>query len=65
MKTKIDKLWELLKQPSTHKGLIAVVGAFGIFISPEHWEAILTLGGLAYGIYQIFRNEDKQIRSAK
>jgi Mn2+/Fe2+ NRAMP family transporter len=65
MSTKIDKLWELLKQPSTHKGLIAIAGVVGVIVTPEYMEAIGAVSVLAYGMYQIFRDEDKQIKSTK
>jgi len=65
MKRKIDKLWKLLKQPSTHKGLIAIAGSVGLVISPAHYVAIGSAMTLLYGLYQIIRDEDKQIKSAK
>ena len=65
MNNKFDKLWQLLKQPSTHKGLIAAIGSVGIALSPEHMVAIGSVSALAYGVYQIFRDEDKQIQKVK
>jgi len=65
METKIDKLWQLFKQPSTHKGIIAIIGAIGIAINPANIAAIGAITTLAYGVYQIIRDEDKQIKSAK
>lgn len=59
--TKLDKLVKLFKQPSTHKGLIVLAGAIGITVTPEYKEAIGALTGILYGIYQIARDEDKQI----
>ncbi len=60
-KAKIDKLVKFLKQPSTHKGLIAVITAAGIALKPEHMAAIGSAGTMLYGFYQVFRDEDKQI----
>jgi len=60
--SKIDRLVKYLKQPSTHKGLLVVASALGIAISPEHAEAIVIAGSLIYGLYQILRDEDKQIK---
>jgi len=61
----LTKLWTLLKQPSTHKGLIAIAGVFGVVISPEYKEAIGSAAVLVYGLYQVFRDEDTQIKNAK
>ena len=65
MNIDIKALFKFLKQPSTHKGLIAVCAVFGMYLSPEHIEAISSVSILAYGGYQIFRNEDKQIGKSK
>ena len=62
---KIDKLWALFKQPSTKKGLIMLITAAGIAIKPELWESIMFAGGMVIAIYQIFRDEDTQIKSVK
>ena len=62
---KIDKLWKLLKQPSTLKGLIAIAGILGVIVTPEYMEAIGAAAVFAYGFYQIFRDEDTQIKSVK
>ena len=62
---KIDKLWELLKQPSTHKGLIVLAGTLGVVITPEYAESIGVVAMLAYAVYQILRDEDTQIKKVK
>lgn len=63
--TKTDKIWQLLKQPSTHKGLIAILTAAGVALSPEHKAAIGAAGTILYGFYQVIRDEDKQIKEIK
>ena len=62
MKTKIGKLLNLLKQPSTHKGLIVLAGAVGYKLELS---LLMAASAIAYSLYQIFRDEDKQIKDSK
>lgn len=48
------------KEPSTYKGISAVIGAIGFSISPELWEAIATLTVSAIGLIQVIENEGKK-----
>ena len=55
------KLIKILKlnQASTWRGLISLLSAFGIFISPELMEHIVALAVSAFGIIEIVRNEKR------
>jgi hypothetical protein len=50
-------MFEKLKEPSTIRGLIALAAVAGIGVSPEQVNAILTVAGLAYGLFQVVRKE--------
>ena len=53
------KLVRYLKQPSTIKGIVALLAAVGVSISPAQSQIIMTAVALFYGFYQTFRDEDK------
>ena len=55
----MDTLLGYLKQPSTWCGLVGVVAAFGLTLSPEQSAAIVTLAVAAIAAVEVFRNEDK------
>lgn len=46
-----------LKQPSTWRGIITVLGALGVYISPELTDAIIGLALGAFGVVEVVRNE--------
>ncbi len=46
-----------LKEPSTWRGIIAVVTAFGIALNPEQVAAIVTAGVSLIGMIEVFRKE--------
>jgi hypothetical protein len=46
-----------LKEPSTWRGLFAVLTALGIKLHPEMQEAILTTGLALIGMVNVFRKE--------
>ena len=48
-----------LKEPSTWRGIIVLLGLAGVTISPENMEAIMISVGSIYGLIQIFRRENK------
>lgn len=48
-----------LKQPSTLRGLIGLVAALGVSLSPEQVEAIIVAAGSAMALVEVFRNEGK------
>lgn len=56
----MDTLIKYFKQPSTWRGLIAVVTAFGVSINPDQITAIVGLGVAAVGVVEVFRNEDNK-----
>jgi hypothetical protein len=47
------------KQPSTYRGLAILLGAFGIFVSPESVEAVGTVVASVIGAVEVIRNEGK------
>lgn len=55
----MNTIIEYLTQKSTWRGIITVVTAFGVFLSPEQSEAIIVLGVAAFGAVDVFRNEKK------
>lgn len=65
MKQIIVKLLDWLTYPSTVKGIIGVLGAAGVVVSPEHAEKIVAgVIGLV-GVVQIFVDDTKIDKSAK
>jgi len=56
--TKIERLKRLWAQPSTKRGLIGLLSLCGIAVSPEHWDVISIVAGLAFSVYEIMRDED-------
>lgn len=55
----METILKYLKQPSTIRGIIGVLGAVGVALSPEQTEAIVTAAIAALGVFEVFRNEDK------
>jgi hypothetical protein len=55
MKTMIQKLTE----PSTIRGVIALLGAFGITVQPEYHEHIIAAVLALLGIINVWRKESK------
>ena len=55
----METIFKYLKQPSTLRGIIGVLGAVGVALSPEQTEAIISLGIAAIAAIEVFRNEDK------
>ena len=48
-----------LKQPSTLRGVIGLLGVVGVAISPEQIEAIAVAVGAILAAIELFRNEKK------
>jgi hypothetical protein len=55
MKMMIEKLTE----PSTIRGIIALLGAFGITVQPEYHEHIIAAVLALIGIINVWRRESK------
>lgn len=53
----MDYVLARIKEPSTWRGLIAVLGLVGVNIAPEIQAQIISTGVALYGIIQIFRKE--------
>lgn len=47
------------RQPSTYRGLVYVLSAAGITLSPDHFMAIVAGMLLLNGLINVFRNEEK------
>ena len=54
----METIMKYLKQPSTWRGLIAILAGFGVTMSPEQVEAIVVAAVAALGVVEAFRNED-------
>lgn len=59
MKLTAETVRRYINQPSTLKGITAVLGAFGIIIDPTAVQAILAGVAALWGIIEIFRDEEK------
>lgn len=60
MKTPIlEIILTRLSEQSTWRGIILLATAAGLRLSPEHWEAILSLGLSLVAAINIFRKEPK------
>jgi hypothetical protein len=46
-----------LKQPSTWRGIVAILTAAGIALEPAQVEAITVAGVALIGVIEVFRNE--------
>lgn len=54
----MDYIMEKLREKSTWRGLVALATAFGVTVSPEQTEAVIS-GGLALiGLINVFRSEE-------
>lgn len=53
----METLLKYAKQPSTWRGLIAVLTGLGVAISPELAEALIVAGVSAIGVVEVVRNE--------
>jgi hypothetical protein len=47
-------MYELIKQPSTWRGVVAIFTAFGIYFNPEQIEAIVSSGLAISGVIGAF-----------
>jgi len=55
----MDRFLEMLKEPSSWRGLFAILTAVGIVLSPEQQTAIIAAGLSAIGLVNVFRKEKK------
>jgi len=55
------KFKEYLKMPSTWRGIFALLGVVGVSFMPEQKEAVITVVVAALGLYEAFRNEEKDV----
>lgn len=54
MKAILLKALDLLRYPSTYKGIIALLGVAGVTLAPAQAEAITTAGIALYGAISLF-----------
>lgn len=52
-----DAILARLKEPSTWRGIIIILGIFGVNFSPEKSEAIVAAGVALLGLIEVFRKE--------
>jgi hypothetical protein len=55
----MDTLLERLSENSTWRGIILLVTAAGVTLSPEHQAAIIALGMAIIGVINVFRKGAK------
>lgn len=55
----MDKILNYLKQPSTYKGILAILGVVGVTIKPDLWQEITATCVGIVGIIEVVRDEDK------
>ena len=51
---KIEVLIEMLKQPSTYKGILGLLSIAGVAVQPEKWQEIVGGIGTLYFLVAIF-----------
>jgi hypothetical protein len=56
-KSKVEAALELLKQPSTYKGIVGLLGLAGVTIQPPYWESIVAGLSALYFLIAIFWQE--------
>jgi len=54
-----EKVIELLKQPSTWRGIIIILSASGVGIAPALALQIVTVGTTLVGLIEVGRDENK------
>lgn len=54
----MDTILKYLKQPSTWQGLVGIIAAFGMTLSPEQSAAIIAGGIGLVGIIDVFWDTD-------
>lgn len=59
MKLNKAKVVELLKQPSTWRGIIIILSASGVGIAPALALQIVTVGTTLVGLIEVGRDENK------
>ncbi len=55
----METILRFMKQPSTQRSLLAVVGLIGWQLSPENLEAIISGVVAVFAVIEGFRDEDK------
>lgn len=55
--TLLETILARLSEQSTWRGLILIATAAGLNLSPEHWEAILSVGLAVVGLINVIRKE--------
>lgn len=63
MKQRISREWQYvidrLKEVSTWRGIILIITAFGVTLSPEQAESIIAAGIALVGMFGVLRKEKK------
>lgn len=55
----MNRVIEMMKEPSTWRGALSILTAFGVVLSPEQASAIIAAGLAAMGLVNVFRREGK------
>jgi hypothetical protein len=56
---------ERLSEPSTWRGIIGLVSALGVVLSPEQADKIIAAGIALMGVVNVFRKESKPVEPVK
>ena len=57
----MEYIMERLKEASTWRGIVALITAFGVALSPEQVEAIVAFGLALIGVIGVFTRDSKTI----
>lgn len=55
----MDLIKKYAKQPSTWRGGFVLLGVVGVTLQPDQKEAVIAAVAALMGLYETFRNEDK------
>jgi hypothetical protein len=58
--TAVDFILDRLKERSTWRGIVFVLGGAGMTLEPEQWESIVAFGMVLFGLVDSFWPEPKQ-----
>lgn len=55
----MDYILSRIKEPSTYKGVLALLAAFGLHVDPSESAAVVSAILALIGVWEVFRREKK------